>query len=127
MLNTFTAQMQLQAAQQSQLQQDVLSVTYSTTDAACLAEAFRLLTTALKGPGSHEWLRAMLQNPRSFLQHLVWIADNTLNATLLERQDFRHICRAWLEPPLALQMFFNADRVMCEGMSCAVLLRCAVS
>ena len=75
----------MQAAQQSQLRQAVLKIPFSSTDAACLAEAFRLLTTALKGPGSSEWLQALLQYHKSFFQHIVWIADNTLNATLLER------------------------------------------
>ncbi|KAL3133077.1 hypothetical protein ABBQ38_006979 [Trebouxia sp. C0009 RCD-2024] len=74
-----------QAAQQTQLQQAAVDATFSTTDAACLAELFRLLTTALKGPGSSVWLVPMVQTPKSFFQHVVWIADNTLNATLLER------------------------------------------
>ena len=82
----FATWLHLQAAQQLDLQQVAFKFTFSTTDAACLAETFRLLITALKGPGSSAWLVAILQNPSSFLQHLVWIADNTLNATLLERQ-----------------------------------------
>lgn len=104
--------MLLQAAQQSQLQQNVLSITYSTTDAACLAEAFRLLTTALKGPSIDEWLVATLQSPRTFLQHLVWIADNTFNATLLERQGFRHIFLAWLERNFRPHLCYNAYRII---------------
>ena len=75
----------LQAAQKCDLQLAVLQITFSTTDAPCLAEAFRLLATALKGPGSHIWLAHMLQNSQDFVQHVVWIADNTLNAPLLER------------------------------------------
>ena len=75
----------LQAAQNSKLQHAVLQITFSTTDAPCLAEAFRLLETALKGPGSHIWLVHMLRNSQNFVQHVVWIADKTLNATLLER------------------------------------------
>lgn len=74
-----------QAAQQAQLQHAVLEMTFSTTDAACLAEAFRLLATALKGSGSSAWLARIMQQPHTCLQHVVWITDNTLSATLLDR------------------------------------------
>ena len=75
----------MQAAQQELLQHAVINVALSTTSAPCLTETFRLLSVAVKGRVSTAWLNILLQGPEDVLQHVVWIADNTLNATLLER------------------------------------------
>lgn len=74
-----------QAANQETLPQAVLDIAHSTTDAPCLAEAFRLMAVAVNGPGSNAWLNILLQGPFDLLQHVVWVADNTLNAVLFER------------------------------------------
>ncbi len=75
----------MQAAHQQSLQQAVLDTAFSTSDAPCLAETFRLMTAAVKGPSNSAWLNTLLQSPVDLLQHVVWIADNTLNTTLFER------------------------------------------
>ncbi len=74
-----------QAAQQQPLHQTVLDISYSTTDAPCLAESFRLMTVAVQGPAGCAWLDTLLHGPFDFLAHLIWIAENTLNANLFER------------------------------------------
>ncbi|KAA6427558.1 MAG: hypothetical protein FRX49_02221 [Trebouxia sp. A1-2] len=73
------------AAQQQPLHQSVLDISHSTTDAPCLAESFRLMTVAVKGPAGSAWLDTLLHGPFDLLWHLIWIAENTLNATLFER------------------------------------------
>lgn len=40
---------------------------------------------AIKGPSGTAWLDSLLGNPADILEHVVWIADNTLNASLFER------------------------------------------
>jgi len=75
----------VQAAQQQPLHQTVLDIAHSTTDAPCLAESFRLMTVAVKGPASSAWLDTLLHGPFDLLLHLIWIAENTLNANLFER------------------------------------------
>ncbi|KAL0023032.1 hypothetical protein WJX79_002393 [Trebouxia sp. C0005] len=73
------------AAQQQPLHQSVLDISHSTTDAPCLAESFRLMTVAVKGPAGSAWLDTLLHGPFDLLWHLIWIAENTRNATLFER------------------------------------------
>ncbi len=75
----------VQAAQQQPLQQTVLDISHSTTDAPCLAESFRLMTVAVQGPAGSAWLDTLLHGPFHLLSHLIWIAENTLNANLFER------------------------------------------
>ena len=75
----------LQAATHQSLQQFVAEVPFSTSDTTCLSETFRLMTVAVKGPGSSAWLAALLDGSRDLLQHVIWIFDNTLNSLLYER------------------------------------------
>ena len=76
---------EMQAATHQGLQQVVIEMPYSTSDTTCLSETFRLVTVAVKGPGSNAWLAALLDGSRDLLQHVIWICDNTLNSLLYER------------------------------------------
>ncbi|KAI4304716.1 hypothetical protein MLD38_040191 [Melastoma candidum] len=52
-------------------------------DTQCLCEAFRLLTLGLQGSECATWVKALC--PTLIIERLVWIAENTLNAMLLEK------------------------------------------
>ena len=53
-------------------------------DPACLSEACRLVGTAIMAESGTPWLQAVQQNT-DLLPHLLWIVQNTLNESLLER------------------------------------------
>ena len=53
-------------------------------DPACLSEACRLVGTAIMAQSGTSWLQAVQQNT-NLLPHLLWIVQNTLNESLLER------------------------------------------
>ncbi|DBA97255.1 TPA: hypothetical protein ACH3X1_015003 [Trebouxia sp. C0004] len=43
------------------------------------------MTVAVQGPAGSAWLDTLLHGPFDLLSHLIWIAENTLNANLFER------------------------------------------
>lgn len=53
-------------------------------DPASLSEACRLVSAAVMAASRAPWLHA-LQEDTNLLPHLLWIVQNTLNETLLER------------------------------------------
>ncbi|KAK9821706.1 hypothetical protein WJX74_010917 [Apatococcus lobatus] len=73
-----------QLSQTPSILQEVTREVMWLEDPACLSEACRLVSTAIMAESRTPWLQSLQEAPNVLLR-LIWIVQNTLNETLLQR------------------------------------------